>query len=151
MARKPPKSSASNGKQPAAAKPMHKRSRNSTATGADGPSRDTRFKPGQSGNPNGRPRKDRVLQKLIEAELDQEMTVTEGGKTIRLTKREALAKSMVNDALKGDHRARSTLLKQLPPPRHDDTADYAAVPLEQVLQFLMRKGGVGGKGEVGDE
>lgn len=149
MARKPPKSSAGNGKQPAA-KPMRKRSRKSTAAGKDGPPRDTRFQPGQSGNPKGRPRKDRSLQKLIEAELEKEMQVTEGGKTIRLTKLEALAKSMVNDALKGDHRARTTLLKQLPPPKYDDTVDYEIVPLEQVLNFTMRKGPIGGEGEAGD-
>ena len=107
---------------------------------ADGPSRDTRFQPGQSGNPNGRPRKDRNLLKLIEEELDAEMQVTEGSRSIRLSKREALAKSMVNNAIKGDQRALNNLLKQLPKPKHDESEEYAAVPLEAILNFLMRKG-----------
>ncbi|TWJ06622.1 DUF5681 domain-containing protein [Altererythrobacter ishigakiensis] len=129
-----------------ASKPVRERKRKKTEStpndhaNADGPTRDTRFQPGQSGNPKGRPRKDRNLLKLIEEELDAEMQVTEGSRSIRLSKREALAKSMVNNAIKGDQRALNNLLKQLPKPKHDESEEYAAVPLEAILNFLMRKG-----------
>lgn len=116
------------------------KSRSKAADGPDRPARDTRFKPGQSGNPNGRPRKERRLHTIIEAELDAEMQVTESGQAVRLSKREVLAKTLVNNAIKGDHKALAALLKVLPPAREDDHQDHAAVPLQTVLDFLARKG-----------
>ncbi|MCI1755303.1 MAG: DUF5681 domain-containing protein [Sphingobium sp.] len=150
MAQQPPKSAADKASG-SARKSVRQRSRANAADGAGNPSRDTRFQPGQSGNPNGRPRKDRSLLKLIEAELDAEMQVTEGGNALRLTKREALAKSMVNNALKGDQRALNNLLKQLPAPKHDDSDDFAQVPLEAILNFLLRKGPNPGGGEMDND
>lgn len=118
--------------------------------GADSPSRDTRYKPGQSGNPNGRPRKERSLLAHIEDELDAEVQVTEGGRSSRLTRRQVLAKTMVHNALKGDHKALIALLRILPPPKSEGEDDQATVPLETVVNFLMRKGALGA-GETGDE
>lgn len=108
--------------------PVRKRKRTTKSQSVSGdtgkaPANDTRFKPGQSGNPSGRPRKERSLLKHLEAELDAEMQVTEGGKTTRLTKRQVLAKSMVNKALQGDHRMLVALLKQLPVPRSDESQE----------------------------
>ncbi|WP_394728933.1 DUF5681 domain-containing protein [Altererythrobacter sp. GH1-8] len=108
------------------------------ATGPGNPPMDTRFKPGQSGNPAGRPRKERSLLKLVEAELDAEMQLTENGEQLRLTKREALAKRMVHDALKGDARAIAALLKLLGPDSGAAGSEHAQVPLEAVLGFLER-------------
>ena len=112
--------------------------------------RDTRFKPGQSGNPKGRPRKERSLLTHIEAELDAEMQVTEGGRITRLTKREVLAKAMVHNALKGDHKALVALLRLLPPPKNDNE-ETAAVPLEAVLSFFARKGPAGAEEEADND
>ena len=150
MAQQPPKSAADK-TSGSARKSVRQRSRANAADGAGNPSRDTRFQPGQSGNPNGRPRKDRNLIKLIEEELDAEMQVTEGSKSIRLSKREALAKSMVNNAIKGDQRALNNLLKQLPKPKDDNSEEHAAVPLEAILSFLLRKGPNPGGGETGND
>ena len=115
--------------------------------GPGNPPEATRFKPGQSGNPNGRPRKERSLLKHLETELDAEIQITEGGSTVRLTKRQALAKSLVHNSLKGDHKALTALLRLLPPERHQDTEEFANVPLETVLRFLTRKGHADGGGE----
>ena len=65
----------------------------------------TQFRPGQSGNPGGRPKKDRDFAKLINAELDATVNVTEAGKKVKLTKRQVLAKTLVNDAAKGNLKA----------------------------------------------
>lgn len=105
------------------------------------PARDTRFRPGLSGNPKGRPRKERSLLRHLEAELDVEMQVTENGEVFRLTKRQVLAKSMVNNALQGDQKALASLLRVLPLEKGDGNEEHAAVPLETVLRFLLRKGG----------
>lgn len=112
---------------------------NSAAT-AKPPAKDTRFKPGQSGNPRGRPRKDRSLLKHLETELDAEMQVTEGGKTMRLSKREAIAKLMVNKSLQGDHKMLAALLKYLPTPKSGESQEQYSVRLETVLSLLSRKG-----------
>jgi len=71
------------------------------------PPEDTRFKPGQSGNPNGRPKKTRDLEKLFERELSQTIHINENGQPRAITKREAIVKTIVLSALKGDHRAQT--------------------------------------------
>jgi hypothetical protein len=79
--------------------------------GGCNPPEHARFKKGQSGNPAGRPPKSRDFKKLIEAELDCPVTLTENGKRVRISKREFLAKKLVNDAAKGDEKALAHLLK----------------------------------------
>lgn len=75
------------------------------------PPEHSRFQKGVSGNPRGRPPKNRNLKKLVEEELDQSVSLTENGKRVRLTKRELIAKMLVNDAAKGDQKALQTIVK----------------------------------------
>ena len=72
----------------------------------------TRFKPGQSGNPTGRPRGAKNLVTAIEDELRARVTVTENGRRKRVTKREVIAKRLVNCAAEGDLRAIPLLLNE---------------------------------------
>jgi hypothetical protein len=120
-------------------KPVAKRKPDgSEAIGPGNPPKHTRFKPGKSGNPSGRPRKERSLLKLVETELDAEMQLTENGEQLRLTKREALAKRMVHDALKGEAKAIAALLKLLGSGGNDTELEHAQIPLEAVFAFLER-------------
>ena len=73
----------------------------------------SRWKPGQSGNPRGRPKRTKEVGKLLERELDQLVRITERGQQTTLTKREILLKTLVNIALKGDLRALKMLLPYL--------------------------------------
>lgn len=77
------------------------------------PPKHSRFKPGQSGNAKGRPRKSKELHKLIQAELDTTIPVQEAGREKRITKREAIIKQLVNRAIKGDAKASQFLLAHL--------------------------------------
>lgn len=99
----------------------------------------TRFKPGQSGNPTGRPPKDRSLLKHVEKELDAEMQIREGDEVFRLTKREVLAKRMVNSALGGDAKAVTALMRLLGTATDSNENTSATVPLESVMNFLTRR------------
>ena len=68
------------------------------------PPRENQFKPGQSGNPNGRPKAAPNFNTVIESELNQMVSVTEGGRKKRLRKRDVIAKTIVNKAAAGDNK-----------------------------------------------
>ncbi len=69
------------------------------------PPKRTQFKPGRSGNPKGRPKRPTGLEDQVERELAQKITVREGGKSQKLSKREVVAKQLVKKAMEGDVRA----------------------------------------------
>jgi hypothetical protein len=77
------------------------------------PPKHTRFKPGKSGNPNGRPRKSTTLEEDIERELAAVVTIHVDEKPRRFTKRQLIAKGCVNKAVKGDTRSTQLLLKKM--------------------------------------
>ncbi|PWJ92722.1 hypothetical protein C8D77_102497 [Mesorhizobium loti] len=81
--------------------------------GYKNPPRETRFKKGRSGNPKGRPPRIKSASVLLANELDKIIVVRESGQEIKLTKREALITSLVNDAITGKNQARQLLLKIL--------------------------------------
>ncbi len=70
----------------------------------------TRFKPGQSGNPKGRPKRHRNLRTILEATLNRRIAIGEGGRSRRVTKLEALSETVANRALKGDSQAVTSLI-----------------------------------------
>jgi hypothetical protein len=74
------------------------------------PPKHTQFKPGQSGNPKGRPKGTANLATDLEEELSERILVTEGGKQSQITKQRAMLKTLFAKALKGDTRAASVLL-----------------------------------------
>ena len=77
------------------------------------PPKHARFKPGQSGNPRGRPKGTRNLATDLNEELAEKIIVTEGGRPLKISKQRAMIKSLLAKALKGDTRAASVLLKLL--------------------------------------
>lgn len=74
------------------------------------PPRHTQFKPGQSGNPKGRPKGTRNLDTDLEEELSEKIIVNEGGRRLEISKQRSILKSLVAKALKGDTRAASILV-----------------------------------------
>jgi hypothetical protein len=69
------------------------------------PPRASQFKPGRSGNTEGRPKGAKNFRTAIEAELDSRIAATENGKRRRISKRTAVVKQLVNKAVSGDPRA----------------------------------------------
>jgi hypothetical protein len=70
----------------------------------------TRFKPGQSGNPAGRPKGAQNFTTEVDAELKETILVKEGGVTRRVSKRRAMIKRQAERALQGDTRAFNCLV-----------------------------------------
>ncbi len=71
----------------------------------------SRFKPGQSGNPKGRPKGRQNLKTVIEKELAKRVTVTENGKPRQVTKQEVIVQRLVHDSMKGQHKATDLVLR----------------------------------------
>ncbi|WP_336490497.1 DUF5681 domain-containing protein [Methylobacterium nigriterrae] len=62
----------------------------------------SRFKPGQCGNPKGRPKKAQSLAAATERELERIIVVHQEGRAKRLTKREVVSRQIVDKACRGD-------------------------------------------------
>ncbi len=88
------------------------------------PPKHSRFKPGQSGNARGRPRKNRSIEAMIKRELDSTVVLKEGGREIRMSKREALIKQLVNRAISGDQKPMQLVLAHLE--KHKDIEPFTA-------------------------
>ncbi len=95
------------------------------------PPKRTRFQPGQSGNPRGRPKGTKNLKTDLMEELNEKIVIREGDRSQKVSKQRALLKSVVNRAIKGDARAigiaLSTMMRLL------DTGEGAPVAEEALL------------------
>jgi len=66
------------------------------------PPRKGQFKPGQSGNPRGRPKNSKNLKTYVGELLSATITVIDDGKTRKIPRAKAIAIQLVNMAAKGD-------------------------------------------------
>ncbi len=77
------------------------------------PPKQHQFKSGVSGNRKGRPRGSKNVHTLLNEILNQNITIKENGKPLRISKKAALLVQLVNKGVKGDIRAIQTLLPHL--------------------------------------
>jgi hypothetical protein len=83
-----------------------------TGVGYASPPRETRFQPGRSGNPKGRPKKKRTIDAMLQDALSRPVYLQEGGKKRKLTAQEAIILRLVSDATR-DPRALKILLPMI--------------------------------------
>jgi hypothetical protein len=74
------------------------------------PPKTGQFKPGESGNPAGRPKGTKNLKNDLQEEMSEKISVMERGNHVTYTKQQALVKTLSTKALKGDLRAINTLI-----------------------------------------
>lgn len=72
-----------------------------------------RFKNGQSGNPNGRPKTPRSIGAKIKRELDQLITISQEGKRFTVTTREGVLLQLIKRAIGGNPRSMEVLMKEI--------------------------------------
>ena len=102
----------------------------------------TRFQPGHSGNPHGRPKGSLNMATALEKELNSRVTITVAGQSRTITMREAIAKQLVTKSASGDARLIQLLLSLTN--AIDAAADGSPAPLsreadEQVKRDLMKR------------
>ncbi len=81
--------------------------------GYGNPPKHTLFKKGQSGNLKGRPGGSKNFKTVLREELNAKIDLKIDGKSVRMTKQEAVVKAMVHNAIKGSARHEANLLRSL--------------------------------------
>lgn len=94
------------------------------------PPKSTRFKPGQSGNPRGRPKGARDLGLMMIEALDQQVEVTENGRRRKRSKAKVAVVQLANKAASGDVKAFQTYVEIL---RRSGYLDKPAIVQEKVF------------------
>jgi hypothetical protein len=107
------------------------------------PPQDSRFKPGQSGNPKGRPKGRMNLRTVIDRELRRIITVTEDGKPRRLTTQEVIVRRLAHEGIKGRHQSTELLMRLAGIGKDEDgqstTLTDAALPDNDALKRIMKR------------
>ena len=92
------------------------------------PPKNRQFKPGQSGNPRGKPKRAKTPQQALEAELSKTVRIREGNTVRRVTRLQAIMMRLVAQAASGDHKAMKLVFDQRnrpePPPARKKLEDY---------------------------
>ena len=108
------------------------------------PPKNTRFKPGQSGNPTGRPRGPQTLVSDLREELEEAVTVSDGKTEQTLSRQRSILRSLTAKAIKGDVRATAMvfdLVQRLigagpgAEPEIDDGPDAREILAERIEQI----------------
>jgi hypothetical protein len=102
------------------------------------PPRAHRFKPGRSGNRNGRRKGTRNLKTHLHEELETKVTVTKDGKRRTMTKGQLMATQLINNAVKGHLKSIEFLFRLLDVMNPSgDAAQGGKTLTEEQLRMLM--------------
>ena len=105
------------------------------------PPKQSQWKKGQSGNPKGRPRRDRNVSALVAALLAQRIVVRTGKTTKRRTRLEHLVHRLFEQALEGDPRLMKMALDEA---RKDEARGETDAPElgradREVIEAMFRR------------
>ena len=107
------------------------------------PPRHTRFKPGQSGNPNGRPKGSKNFATILQQQLTKMVTITVDGKPKRMAVQEVIARRLATDSMKGTTRAMELLIRLTSAKADEgggnDAARETVLPDKDALQRIQKR------------
>lgn len=121
------------------------------------PPKHTRFKPGQSGNPKGRPKGAKNLKTELLEELNEKIDIREGGRTRRVSKQRALLKAQMNRGIQGNARSAQIIVtmaaRLLDADEHDADADTGLTEdeVDILAAYVDRERGRLAQQEANDE
>jgi hypothetical protein len=105
----------------------------------------SRFKPGRSGNPKGRPKDSKNVTTMLDQFLDERMTVRIGGVEKKMSGRQLILFRAVKDAIEGKKDARDFVLRMTASAECERDADAprglpdATAAELDLLQFFERQ------------
>jgi hypothetical protein len=108
------------------------------------PPHHTRFEPGRSGNPRGRPGGSKNLSTLLSEALNEPVIVVENGRRRKITKRRAIVTQLVNRSAQADLKATQILLGMLreiesrADPASAETAGFTEAD-QQIIQRIQAR------------
>ena len=76
------------------------------------PPREHQFKPGQSGNPKGRPKGARNEATILQDVLNRKVTIRDGGRSRKIPVMEGIILRIIDDSLKGNTKSASFILNR---------------------------------------
>ena len=103
------------------------------------PPRHTRFEPGRSGNPRGRPPGAKNMKTLLSKALNELVIVTEDGGRRKVSKREAIVTQLVNRSAKADYKAIQILLGMLRDIEGDTDAHSSDAAFTEADQQIIQR------------
>ena len=98
-----------------------------------------KFQPGESGNLKGRPRKSTTADQSMLKAFDAKVTVTDGGKRRKITKRDATATQIANKSASGDLRASKLALDFVQKAEDRRAAAPASVSLTATDEDIVQR------------
>ena len=103
---------------------MKKQYNSNPKVGYGRPPAEHQFRPGQSGNPSGRPKGARSFKSDLRDELGEVVSISDDdNKTIEVTKQRAIIKTLLRMAIAGDPRAIATIVGSCARAFGDDDGD----------------------------
>lgn len=93
----------------------------------------SRFKPGVSGNPSGRPKDSKNFKTLLNEILNEQISLQVGSNSRKVSKREAITRRLIIGALKGDSRDLQALFRLA-----EQTGEFEDARSSENLEVVMR-------------
>jgi len=112
------------------------------AVGYGRPPKQHQFKPGQSGNPKGRPKGAPTLQEIMAKEVTKHVKIKQGENIVSVPKLEALARRVFAKALEGDLVAARMIFQLAAEPETQASGGAGepfALPSEEVIKRMLKR------------
>lgn len=107
------------------------------------PPKASQFKPGQSGNPKGRPKGTLNLKSDLIDELQERVVIREGASSTQVSKQKAMIKRLITKSINGDTRSLSIalnlMLRLLEPGSEGDPTEPLDEQEREILETLKAR------------